>query len=171
MKRSIWVLATVAGFANSGLAQQATRASCAGAEHRLFDFWAGDWMVTDSAGTRTYGTNRVTSEEAGCVLHERWRGAGGGSGQSLNFYDRTTRQWAQVWVASTGVVLRLEGQLEGSAMRLEGETRDAAGRLVRNRLLWTPQPDGRVRQTWYVSPDSAQTWQVTFDGWYRRRIP
>jgi len=161
-----------------GLASQQPLPSCAGPEHRQFDFWVGDWVVTDSAGSRILGTNRVTREEAGCLIHEHWTGGppggggggggGGGTGQSLNFYDRATGRWAQVWVASTGNVLRLEGQLEGTAMRLEGETRRPDGATVRNRITWTPQPDGRVRQTWQVSRDGGATWQVSFDGWYRR---
>ena len=79
--------------------------------------------------------------------------------------------WSQVWVASTGSVLRLEGQRDGDAMRLEGESRARSGASVRNRIVWTPQPDGRVRQTWLVSQDSGRTWQASFDGWYRRRNP
>ena len=149
-------------------AQQAAP-TCAAVEHHQFDFWAGDWIVTDSSGTTNYGTNIVTQEEAGCLLHEHWTGSRGGTGQSLNFYDRVTGHWAQVWVDGSGTVLRLEGQRDGAAMRLEGDTRGADGRIVKNRIAWWPQPDGRVRQTWSVSQDDGRTWQVSFDGWYRRR--
>ena len=41
-------------------------------------------------------------------------------------------------------MLDLEGGLVGPAMRLEGDTRTPAGATVRNRIEWTPQPDGRV---------------------------
>jgi hypothetical protein len=54
-------------------------------------------------------------------------------------------------------------------MRLEGERRTPAGAVVRNRIVWTPESDGRVRQSWYISPDNGQTWQLSFEGWYRRR--
>jgi hypothetical protein len=125
--------------------------------------------VTDSAGAVTYGTNVVTPGEAGCLLHEHWAGARGATGQSFNFYDRVTGRWAQVWVASTGNVLRLEGQRHGVGMRLEGESRTRTGALVLNRIVRTPQVDGRVRQTWSFSQDSGRTWTASFDGWYRRR--
>ena len=140
---------------------------CSAPEHRQFDFWEGDWTVTDSAGQVSYGTSRITREESGCLLRERWTGARGGTGQSLNFYDRVTGTWAQVWVASNGTVLRLTGGLAGAAMRLEGASGTGAS-AVRNRITWTPQPDGRVRQTWTVSRDGGATWQPSFDGWYRR---
>ena len=161
------ILTALLGLARAAAAQQAP-APCAAAEHRQFDFWAGDWIVTDSAGATNYGTNAVTAEENGCLLHEHWAGSTGGTGQSFNFYDRAARHWTQVWVASTGTVLRLDGALEGGAMRLEGDGVSPRG-PVRNRIVWTPEPDGRVRQTWSVSRDSGRTWQVGFDGWYRRR--
>lgn len=132
---------------------------CDGPEHRQFDFWAGDWTVTDSAGSTRFGLNTITVEESGCLLHERWRGTRGGSGQSFNFWDRQRKHWEQVWVASNGGVLRLTGQFNGKSMVLEGGG---------NRITWTPQPDGRVRQVWTTTPDSGKTWQTSFDGWYRK---
>jgi hypothetical protein len=132
---------------------------CDAPEHRQFDFWIGDWTVTDSTGVTEYGKNTITREEGGCLLHERWRGSRGGSGQSFNFYDRQRKHWEQVWIASTGGVLRLTGQFNGRSMVLEGNF---------NRIAWTPQPDGRVRQVWSASADSGQTWQTSFDGWYRK---
>ena len=150
-------------------AQQPPPAGCTAPEYRQFDFWEGDWEVTDSAGTVVMGTNLITREESGCVLREQWRAGRGGTGQSLNFYERLTGRWAQVWVASNGSVLRLQGGFENGAMRLEGETRPPNGPLIRNRIVWTPLADGRVRQSWLTSRDSGATWQAGFDGWYRRR--
>ncbi len=149
-------------------AQQPAPPTCSSVEHRQFDFWAGDWVVTDSGGGTVYGTNSITVTEAGCILHEHWAGIRGASGQSFNFYDRTAGRWSQVWVASNGNVLRLEGQLDGAAMRLEGDSRTPQG-AVKNRITWTPQADGRVRQTWSISRDGGATWQAGFDGWYRRK--
>jgi hypothetical protein len=163
--RAVWIVLLLPAAA--ARAQQPPT-NCAAPEHRQFDFWEGDWVVTDSAGTVTYGTSTISREESGCLLRERWTAAAGGTGQSINFYDRVAGGWAQVWVASNGSVLRLAGGLEGTAMRLEGQTRPA-GAVVRNRITWTPQLDGRVRQTWTISRDGGSTWQVSFDGWYRRR--
>ena len=55
-------------------------------------------------------------------------------------------------------------------MCLEGDSRTLAGALTRNRIVYTPESDGRVRQTWLTSPDSGRTWQAGFDGWYRRKV-
>ena len=106
---------------------------CSAAEHRQFDFWLGEWHVTDSAGTRVYGSNIITEQERGCALRERWTGAGGGTSQSMNFYDHQRGEWHQVWVASGGGVLRLAGGLDGNSMVLEGEGVSPTGVPVRNR--------------------------------------
>jgi len=150
-------------------AQQQPTAGCTAAEYRQFDFWEGDWEVTDSTGTVVMGTNVITREESGCALREQWRAGRGGTGQSLNFYERTTGRWSQVWVASNGNVLRLQGGFANGAMRMEGETRPPNGPVIRNRITWTPLADGRVRQSWMISRDSGTTWHAGFDGWYRRR--
>jgi len=164
----------IALFAGAGLFGRATGLdlfaqarppACASPEHRQFDFWIGQWEVTDSAGNVRYGTNEITREEGGCLLHEHWQGSQGGSGQSFNFYEPDTGTWSQVWVASTGNVLRLAGKLEAGSMRLQGGG-SSPGAL--NRITWTREPDGRVRQLWSISSDDGKTWRTSFDGWYRK---
>jgi hypothetical protein len=157
----------------SAAAAQQAPPGCTAPEHRQFDYWAGDWVVTDSAGTKILGANRITIEENGCLIHEHWTGgppgSSGGTGQSFNYYDRGNRRWEQVWVASGGNVLKLVGALAGSAMRLEGNSPSPSGGVVRNRIEWIPQLDGRVRQLWSISNDDGATWKPGFDGWYRKR--
>lgn len=149
-------------------AQQPPPQPCASPVHRAFDFWVGEWDVTDSAGTRTYGRNRITREENGCLVREQWTDARGGTGQSLNFFDPLQERWRQVWVAGDGMVLDMGGGLVDGAMRLEGDGPTRTGARVRNRATWTPMPDGRVRQFWEQSSDGGKTWTVAFDGWYRK---
>jgi hypothetical protein len=168
MNRLLPVVLGILLFSGTAAAQQPPP-GCATPEYRQFDFWVGDWTVTDSAGGTTYGTNLVTREESGCLLHEHWKGSQGGTGQSLNFYDRQGQYWQQVWVASGGDVLRLTGHFDGSSMVLEGDGPSPSGRPIRNRIAWTPQPDGRVRQVWSTSADSGASWKVGFDGWYRKQ--
>ncbi len=153
----------------SAVAQQAPPPGCRADQHRAFDFWVGDWTVTDSGGRVVYGRNHVSSEEQGCLLHERWTGSRGGSGQSLNFYDAGRGHWEQVWAGSDGGVLHLVGGPKNGRMVLEGEGTNGQGERVKNRVAWSPQPDGRVRQFWEQSKDGGMSWQVLFDGWYRRQ--
>lgn len=150
------------------LAGQGPPAGCKTPEFREFDFWVGEWAVTDSAGAASYGANSVTNEEGGCLVHEHWTGTKGGSGQSFNFYDARLGKWEQVWVGSGGGMLTLVGRFDAGAMVLEGESGTGSGKAL-NRVRWTAEPDGRVRQYWTVSTDGGKSWSVSFDGWYRRK--
>ncbi|HVX87683.1 MAG TPA: hypothetical protein VG940_02060, partial [Gemmatimonadales bacterium] len=152
-------------------AQQGPPPGCTTPEYRQFDYWVGDWEVTDSAGTIPYGTNTVTLEESGCVVHEHWTGSRGGTGQSFNYYDPRIRKWQQDWVASNaGSSLHLVGTLgDHDTMTLEADVPGPNGTTVHHRAQWIPQPDGRVRQYWRSTTDRGKTWTIVFDGWYRKK--
>lgn len=143
-----------------------THEACSAPELRQFDFWLGDWTVTDASGKRV-GANTITRVARGCGLHENWRGASGGAGMSLNWYEAGTDLWHQVWVG-VGTYLHLKGGLEGGNMVLRGE-RQADGATVLDRITWQPLEDGRVQQTWDVSRDGGRSWQSVFNGTYTRK--
>lgn len=146
--------------------QQQTPPDCRGEEHRQFDFWLGEWEVT--ANGQLAGTNSITLTQAGCLLHEHWNGARGSTGESFNFYDRSSGKWHQVWIDNRGSVLRLSGRFSDRAMRLEGETSGPQG-VVRQRITWSRNPDGSVRQLWENSRDGGSSWSAVFDGLYTRK--
>jgi hypothetical protein len=143
---------------------------CDTAPYRQFDFWAGDWDVTSAGDGSAAGTNNVTLTLDGCVLQEHWRGAGGSEGTSFNIWDRADARWHQVWVDNHGTRLDLAGGLRDGSMVLEGpERKGPRGGTVRDRITWTPMPDGRVRQHWEQTRDGGATWTTVFDGLYKRR--
>jgi hypothetical protein len=139
---------------------------CKAPEFTQFDFWLGEWEVFAPNGTRA-GTNSITRDHGGCVLVERWTGTRGLNGSSFNIYTPATRKWHQVWVDNSGTLLQLEGEFVDGAMRMQGDGLTAKGAML-NRITWTPQGDGSVRQFWEISTDKGQTWQVSFDGVYRK---
>lgn len=163
-----FAVAFLAAAAHSAAVAQPP-APCASTGHRQFDFWLGTWDVTTADG-KPAGRNRITSVHNGCALLEQWEGRGGFTGTSLNAFDATAQRWHQTWVDASGGLLRLDGTFEDGRMRLEGDTADAerAGARVRQRIEWTPQGDGRVRQHWQASKDGGRTWSTVFDGWYRK---
>ncbi len=141
---------------------------CSAAEHRQFDFWIGDWAVT--AQGKPAGTNRIESDLSGCVLIERWTAAGGSRGTSLNFYDRATRAWYQAWMDERGGALRLKGGLDQGRMVMTSDALpNSAGVPTIQRITWSVEPDGSVRQLWESSVDAGRTWTVAFDGRYVKR--
>ncbi len=138
---------------------------CTAAKFREFDFWAGTWRVLD-ADRKFAGENSVSIEQGGCVLVERWRGAGGGTGQSFNYYDPVAQAWKQRWVG-LGLILEMQGGLENGAMVLEGPLHYVReNRTTRLRGTWSVLPDGRVRQLFVESSDQGKTWTPWFDGYY-----
>jgi hypothetical protein len=171
MQRSIPALlqvAVMAGF-TTGLAGQGNppQFGCPAAEYRQFEFWVGDWDVT--AEGKAAGTNLVTLEEDGCLIHEHWAGSRGGTGQSFNFYDRTDSRWHQVWVDNQGNVLVLAGRWADGRLRFAGTAPGPGGAPQPQRLSFTPNADGTVRQLWETTADGGKSWQVVFDGLYKRK--
>lgn len=169
---SLTLLAAVSASA-MGSAQDSSRAppppACTAAEHRQFDFWLGEWEVTNPAG-QVVGQSRITSILDGCVLREEWDAARGGAGTSYNIYDAKTGRWHQTWVDRQGTLLLIEGGLDtAGAMVLQNSERRADGTAEANRITWTRLGPDEVRQRWDVSTDGGATWQTSFNGLYRRK--
>ena len=144
--------------------------ACNAPEYRQFDFWAGEWSVKDAGDGSEAGTNSITRILGGCVLLEKWRGVDGMEGTSFNIYDRADAAWHQVWVDTRGTRLDLAGGLRDGRMILDGKDRKGPrGGFLRDRITWTPLPDGRVRQHWEQSRDGGATWTTAFDGIYTRK--
>jgi hypothetical protein len=136
---------------------------------RDFDFWIGEWDVHLANGTFA-GSNVIKSTEKGCVLTENWSGASGGTGMSINYLDRASGKWVQVWNAAGGSQIVIRGGMTDDGMALEGYIHYVGnGTTAPFRGLWTPLPDGRVRQFFEQSNDEGNTWVPWFEGFYSRK--
>ena len=149
-----------------------TPAPCAAAERRQFDFWLGEWEVTGPKGG-IVGHSRIESILGGCTIAEHWSsatGQGANDGKSYNLYNADLKRWEQFWVDASGARLMLSGGLVGGSMVLEGrqDLPAADGVHQRERITWTPNADGTVRQLWETSSDSGASWSVSWDGLYTR---
>jgi hypothetical protein len=140
---------------------------CSAPEHRQFDFWVGEWTV--SVAGKPAGVNRIESAMKGCAIVEHWTSARGGRGTSLNFYDRATGQWSQAWIDESGNALHLRGGLAGGRMVLSSAPRETAAGVDVQRITWSKNADGGLRQVWESSLDGGRTWTVAFDGTYAAR--
>ena len=144
----------------------ASQPPCSEAPYRQFDFWVGTWQVHTQDGTYA-GKNTITKAEGGCLLVERWEGAGGNTGQSYNFYDPGLKVWRQIWV-SRGGVIDYSGHWNNGAIELEGEIRYQNGTQAPFRGAWRLQDDGSVLQELKSYDKASESWQEWFTGVYTK---
>lgn len=137
-------------------------------EARQFDFWLGDWEVFSPDGKKQ-GENRIERMAGGWGLLENWTSTDGHDGKSLNTWFPAKRQWQQFWVGAGGALELAGGLNDRGEMVLTGRVTGRDGKERVNRITWTPNPDGTVRQHWQSSTDSGKTWTTAFDGLYRKK--
>ena len=121
---------------------------------------------------KVVGHSRIESILGGCAIAEHWSSgpSGANDGKSYNSYNRELGKWEQFWVDASGKRLLLSGGLVGADMVLEGvqlRPDPKTGVAQRERITWTPNADGSVRQLWQSSKDEGKSWSVAFDGLYR----
>jgi ketosteroid isomerase-like protein len=137
--------------------------SCATPSYRSFDFWLGDWEVSNIGSPAKVANARITALLRGCVIREEYEGVDGHAGQSLTTFDTTRNVWHQTWMTNTGTLLQIEGEFENGQMVLSGKNQQ--GEIVRG--TWKPV-DGEVRETAVKSADGGKTWEPWFDILFRR---
>ena len=142
---------------------------CCTEEHSAFDFWIGDWEVMLPDGN-VAGYNSISKIQGKCALEEKWTSAKGGfTGTSFNFYNKTSGQWEQLWIDNGGNQLKLYGNRKGNQMILASEPfKDKDGNMLVNRITWTANEDGTVRQHWEIMKGDNVV-QVAFDGLYKKK--
>jgi hypothetical protein len=150
-------------------AQSTTPCNCCTPETRQFDFWVGAWETYNPEG-KLAGKNTIVMLQDSCLLQENWTSSGGGyTGTSYNFYNARTKKWQQLWLDNQGGNLQLTGELSNGNMVLQSEKLpNGKGQLQIDRITWTPNKDGSVRQHWEVSTDDGKTWITAFDGLYKK---
>lgn len=147
---------------------QSSNCNCCSENHDDFDFWEGNWEVTNKDGTDA-GNNTIIKIQDGCVLMENWISAKGQyTGTSLNFYNDKTKQWEQLWVDNAGGHLKLTGKRTGNQMIMKSlPFKHQDGKNYVNKITWTLNKDGTVRQLWEILHNDTVS-NVAFDGLYRK---
>lgn len=147
--------------------------ACAGAAHRAFDFWIGQWDAYVSGTETLAGRSVIEAKDAGCVIAEQWTSVRSPySGRSLTLLDSTTGQWLQFWVDSGGEITRFVGGPTATGMQFLAPDEAAPGRagMQTLRMTFTRNPDGSVRQVGETSTDGGRTWAASYDFHYRKAV-
>ena len=136
-------------------------------ERRQFDFWIGEWFVTDSG--QTIATSVEQALEDSSIILENYYPNDGYTGKSINFFDAHLRKWRQTWVDAKGNVSEFAGVYKDGAIRFEGESHRANGKKVLRRLTFYNLGPDRVRQFSEASTDGGKTWFTGYDFLYIRK--
>lgn len=153
------------------MAQKSENCNCCTEKHSEFDFWIGNWEVTNPDGSQA-GTNTIDKIQDNCILRENWRSAKGKfTGTSSNFYNSETKQWEQIWIDNQGGSLHLKGNRIGNQMILKtDEELNEEGKPFFHRVTWTLNDNGTVRQYWETITNKTEV-IVAFDGLYKKVSP
>lgn len=141
--------------------------ACSAPPHHRFDFVLGNWLVRGT-DDRVVGTVTITRAYSGCVLLERWRGAGEArEGLGVIGYLPERGKWHREFLEAGGGILALDGDRDPTAMTLTGRDYSADG-IREHRVTWSPRSDGTVVERWETSIDEGRSWQLRFHGVFYR---
>jgi len=140
-----------------------------GEMYHQFDFWLGHWDVYIFGTDTLVGDSHIeTIIDSVGILENYQSTTSGFVGKSLNKYNPATDRWEQYWIDNSGLTLYLSGGIVDGRMVMDDlETGDPENGF--NRIAWEALDSNTVRQTWSISEDNGQTWNVIFDGEYKRK--
>lgn len=151
------------------------KAERGGDGERDFDFWMGRWRGHNRRlRERLKGSTQWDEFEATIVARPLPGGlgnedeyrtdfAGGFTGMSFRFFDRTTKQWAIYWADSRRGVLDppVVGSFSGDTGIFEG-TDTFEGRPIRVRFTWSRVSTATPRWEQAFSADGGRTWETNW---------
>jgi len=133
---------------------------------REFDFWVGEWDVSNPQGI-VVASSSITKDLEGCVINEHYT-TPVYEGKSINIYDRSDGKWHQTWVDIKGALSEYTGGTNDGKMVYVANERQN-GRDVMLRMTFTPLEGGSVRQFGEVSFDGGATWTTRYDLKYTKK--
>ena len=131
-----------------------------------FDFWIGDWTVYHTVADTIVGYSTISPVVNGVAIQENYRSVNNYKGTSLNKYNAVDKRWEQYYVDNTGLTLHIIGHYKDGKMTLSN-TQSMNGVMTDNRMTWTDNKDGTVRQVWEQKKPEEKEWQLLFDGIYK----
>ena len=138
------------------------------ARYHAFDFWIGEWTVTQNG--QFAGDSSVQPLLGECTIFEQWTGGSGSEGKSFNYYDPGYDHWRQIWISDSGTFIEFTGEARDGGIFFTAETVDPNdGSVTRHKFEFTQLDGGIVRQYWETSTDDGATWTAIWDGRYERK--
>ena len=166
------VVLAVAGAGCISLTEPAAVAAddtaTASAECRQFDFWLGDWKITNPSGSKE-ASSRVYLALGQYLLVESWDDGKGHKGENLFAYSSDDKSWHGMFADNEGRVHVFTGKVVPGLAEFYGPSRGSNGEAVLNRIRVTRIAADKVKQSWEKSIDNGASWTAVFAGEYYRR--
>jgi hypothetical protein len=142
--------------------------ACAGGEHRQFDFWLGNWAVSNNGAS--VGKSKVDLALDQCLIVENWEGARNHSGENIVGYSPEDRRWYGMFADNEGRIhVFTEGKVAAGVAEFQGTSRGPNGEAVLNRMKIARSGADKVEETWEKSSDNGANWNVVYRGEYSRK--
>lgn len=161
---------------NAPASAQSTSLPCGSAQHKAFDFFAGEWQVYDQHSGQLIAMDRIERQLESCSLQQTWTQMDDGfrpqgvpyrmRGSSLSGYDG--KEWVMVWIDNMGSVVTLRGGIVDGVMVMVSDT-PSLGTYYK--WEWIPQADGSVRNVGYFADKKGDPWKEEFDILYKPNRP
>ena len=135
-------------------------------EYRQFDFWIGEWIVTDTKTGNPAGKSKIELLLGACVIMENWQPVSGTAGKSFNIYNAAEKKWRQTYVDASGSLLEFyDGEFKDGKMqfKMKPGSDNAMHKLSFFKISTT-----EVRQLGEMSKDNGASWQVEYDLTYKK---
>ena len=171
-------IAVQAASAAPASAKPAPQPPCSAPEFRQLDFWVGTWDLEFDNPDRSIGKaeNVISADYGGCVIVERFRQPGGGTGggdylgTSYSIYDAPTKSWRQMWVDNGGSMFDLRGgPVTGQKHSFELINVEPRGaKQATMRMIWEDVAKDRLVWRWQARQADG-TWTDSWVLRYRRR--
>jgi hypothetical protein len=150
---------------------------CTGGAYEQFDFWVGDWRVTDSKSGELIAFERVQRINDGCTIlqdfyqlndqYQRPNSPVRLHGMSVSVFDG--KAWRQVYFDNMGSYITTAGRLDDKGvMVLTGDLKPASPDEVK--VLWESKPDGTLRNYGFRRSAGGE-WKPFFDNTYHPNRP
>ncbi len=144
-------------------------------ESHQFDFWLGEWNADGTSYNlqdpkqtqKTTGTNRITREMNGFVVHEHFKSPGF-NGESWSVYVPAANGWRQTWVDDGGGYIPLRGSFEDGKMTLATPPNPASPDN-QSRMVFFNIEKNAFDWNWEKTADAGKIWQVQWHIHYTRK--
>jgi hypothetical protein len=139
-------------------------------ETKEFAFWVGSWTCEGTLfgppDTKTTGSNRITVDFGGHVVHEHFA-MQGLRGESWSVYIAAAKKWRQTWVDDSGSYIALEGGLSDGKMILT-TLPNASKPNFKSRMTFYNISKQSFDWDWEGSQDAGTTWKLNWRLHYTR---